>query len=73
MMFDINPESENVVSAVYKTLMRTIVPALQACSGWGDINPPNPKSDAIIKYYRSKVMVFIHYLESKFCLITLWY
>ncbi|XP_026319438.1 dynein heavy chain 8, axonemal-like [Hyposmocoma kahamanoa] len=62
MMFDINPETENVVSAVYNSLMRTIVPALQVCSGWGDVNPPNPKSENIIKYYISKVLLFMDYL-----------
>lgn len=70
MMFDINPDSENVVSAIYKTLMRTLVPALQVCSAWGDVNPPNPKSETIIGYYRSKVMFFMNYLASKFCLIA---
>lgn len=66
MRFDINPETENIVSAVYNTLMRTIVPALRVCSGWGDVNPPNPKSADIINYYISKVMLFMDYLASEF-------
>lgn len=65
MMFDLNPETENVVSAVYNTLSRTLIPALRVCSGWGDVNPPNPKSGNIIKYYISKVMLFMDYLASE--------
>lgn len=73
MMFDINPDTENVVSAVYKTLSRSIVPALESCSGWGDINPPNPKSETYIRYYKTKVMLFMDYLQSEFfiCVIVL--
>lgn len=66
MMFDINPDTENVVSAVYKTLSRSILPALLSCSGWGDINPPNPKSETYISYYKTKVMLFMDYLLSEF-------
>lgn len=66
MMFDVNPNTENVVSAIYKTLLNTLVPALKACSGWGDINPPNPKSESIIKHYLSQIMMFIDYLASEF-------
>lgn len=64
--FDIDQETENVVSAVFKTMMNVYVPALQACKAWGDLNPPNPKSSDIIKEYISKIMLFIDYLESKF-------
>lgn len=65
MVFDINQETENVVSAVFKTLKDVYVPALETCKAWGDINPPNPKSADIIKEYISKIMLFIDYLESK--------
>ncbi|CAG9137209.1 unnamed protein product [Plutella xylostella] len=61
--FDIDQETENVVSAVFKTMMNVYVPALQACKAWGDLNPPNPKSSDIIKEYISKIMLFIDYLE----------
>lgn len=66
MIFDVNPESENVVSAIFKTMSRVYIPALLACKAWGDINPPNPKSVDIVKEYISKIMLFIDYLESKF-------
>lgn len=66
MMFNLDPETQNVVSAAYNTLMRTVIPALQVCTGWGDVNPPNPKSENIIKYYISKVLLFMDYLASEF-------
>ena len=68
MQFDINQETENVVSAVYKTMNRVYVPAVQACKGWGHINPPNPKSNEIIKKYISKIMLFVDYLASTYLL-----
>lgn len=60
-----NQETENVVSGIFKTMNRVYVPALQVCKAWGDINPPNPRSQDIIKTYISKIMLFIDYLESK--------
>ncbi|CAH0592601.1 unnamed protein product [Chrysodeixis includens] len=60
--FDINQETANVVSAVYKTMHRVYVPALKACKAWGDINPPNPFSDEIIRRYILKIMLFVEYL-----------
>ncbi|XP_047042441.1 dynein axonemal heavy chain 8-like [Helicoverpa zea] len=60
--FDINQETENVVSGIYKTLHRVYLPALQVCKGWGHLNPPNPKSDDIVKFYISKIMLFVDYL-----------
>lgn len=60
-----NQESENVVSGIYKTMNRVYIPALQNCKAWGDINPPNPRSEEIIKFYVSKIMLFIDYLASK--------
>lgn len=63
--FDVNPETDNVVSGIYKTMTRVYLPALKACQGWGDINPPNPNSDDIIKLYISKIMLFVDYLASK--------
>lgn len=65
VMFDMNQETENVVSGIYKTMNRVYVPALQACKAWGDLNPPNPNSLDIIKAYISKIMLFIDYLASK--------
>lgn len=65
VIFDMNQETENVVSGIYKTMKRVYVPALQACKAWGDLNPPNPKSEDIIKSYISKIMLFIDYLASK--------
>ncbi|KAJ8736206.1 hypothetical protein PYW08_006862 [Mythimna loreyi] len=62
--FDINQETDNVVSAVYKTMRRVYVPALQACRGWGSINPPNPNSNDIIKSYIAKIMLFVDYLAT---------
>lgn len=70
MSLDVNPETENVVSAIYKIMSRTVVPALQVCSGWGDINPPNPRSETMIKYYISNVMLFMDYLESELYLFV---
>lgn len=58
-------ETENVVSAIFKTMKRVYVPALNACRAWGDVNPPNPRSEDIIKSYVSKIMLFIDYLASK--------
>ncbi|KAI8438610.1 hypothetical protein MSG28_011048 [Choristoneura fumiferana] len=55
-------QTENIVSAIYKTMDRVYIPALKECKAWGDINPPNPKSQDIIKTYVSKVMLFIDYL-----------
>ncbi|XP_049886262.1 dynein axonemal heavy chain 8 [Pectinophora gossypiella] len=60
--FDVNQEKENVVSAAYKTLTKVYIPALMVCKAWGDINPPNPNSEEIIKFYISKIMLFIDYL-----------
>ncbi|KAL0851104.1 hypothetical protein ABMA28_006975, partial [Loxostege sticticalis] len=62
VFFDMNQESENVVSGIYKTMNRVYIPALQNCKAWGDINPPNPRSEEIIKFYVSKIMLFIDYL-----------
>ncbi|KAI8438606.1 hypothetical protein MSG28_011048 [Choristoneura fumiferana] len=59
---DIDQQTENIVSAIYKTMDRVYIPALKECKAWGDINPPNPKSQDIIKTYVSKVMLFIDYL-----------
>lgn len=69
VMFDMNQETENVVSGIFKTLNLVYVPALQACKAWGDINPPNPNSVDIIKSYISKIMLFIDYLASKSILL----
>lgn len=66
VFFDMNQETENVVSGIYKTMSRVYIPALQACKAWGDINPPNPRSEAIIRTYVSKIMLFNDYLASKF-------
>ncbi|KAJ0182474.1 hypothetical protein K1T71_001843 [Dendrolimus kikuchii] len=62
VMFDMNQETENVVSGIFKTMNRVYVPALQSCKAWGDLNPPNPNSVDIIKAYISKIMLFIDYL-----------
>ncbi|PZC81902.1 hypothetical protein B5X24_HaOG211688 [Helicoverpa armigera] len=62
VVFDINPESANVVSGIYNTMTRVYMPALNSCQGWGDINPPNPNSKDIIKTYISKIMLFNDYL-----------
>ena len=59
-----NQETDNVVSGICKTMQRVYIPALKACEGWGDINPPNPKSDEIIKRYISKFVLFVDYLAS---------
>ncbi|KOB72744.1 putative Ciliary dynein heavy chain [Operophtera brumata] len=42
VFIDMNQETENVVSGIYKTMKSVYIPALQACQAWGDINPPNP-------------------------------
>ncbi|XP_060805314.1 dynein axonemal heavy chain 8 [Amyelois transitella] len=63
VFFDMNQETENVVSGIYKTISRVYIPALQVCKAWGDINPPNPRSADIIKSYISKIMLFVDYLE----------
>ncbi|VVC98542.1 unnamed protein product [Leptidea sinapis] len=62
VFFDINQESENIVSGIYNTMKRVYIPALGACRAWGDLNPPNPKSDDIIRTYVSKIMLFNDYL-----------
>ncbi|XP_072937033.1 dynein axonemal heavy chain 8 [Epargyreus clarus] len=62
VLFDMNQETENVVSGIFKTLQRVYIPALQACKAWGDLNPPNPRSADTIKTYISKIMIFIDYL-----------
>nr|XP_026487863.1 dynein heavy chain 8, axonemal-like [Vanessa tameamea] len=62
VIFDMNQETENVVSGIYATMQRVYVSALQACQAWGDLNPPNPKSEEKIKTYISKIMLFIDYL-----------
>ncbi|CAH1639832.1 unnamed protein product [Spodoptera littoralis] len=63
MLLDINQETENVVSSIFKIMKRVYIPALQACQGWGCLNPPNPKSQETIKSYISKIMMFVDYLE----------
>lgn len=65
VFLDVDQQTENIVSAIYKTMNRVYIPALKECKAWGDINPPNPKSQDIIKSYISKVMLFIDYLASK--------
>ncbi|KAL4712627.1 hypothetical protein ACJJTC_007924 [Scirpophaga incertulas] len=60
--FNMNPETDNVVSGIYKTMSNIYAPALQVCKAWGDINPPNPRSDDIIRTYVSKIMLFFDYL-----------
>ncbi|XP_034837309.1 dynein axonemal heavy chain 8 [Maniola hyperantus] len=62
VLFDMNQDTENVVSGIFKTLKRVHVPAIRACQAWGDLNPPNPKSDDIIKAYISRIMLFLDYL-----------
>ncbi|XP_052742928.1 dynein axonemal heavy chain 8 [Bicyclus anynana] len=62
VVFDVNQETENIVSGIFKTLQRVYVPAVKACQAWGDLNPPNPKSADIIKTYISRIMLFIDYL-----------
>lgn len=64
MPLDINQETENIVSGIFKAMMATYMPALKNCQAWGDINPPNPNSEAIIKYYISKMNLFVDYLAS---------
>jgi hypothetical protein len=71
VFFDMNPETDNVVSGIYKTMNHVYVPALSVCKAWGDINPPNPKSEDIIKTYVSKIMLFIDYLASKIIIIII--
>lgn len=75
VLFNMDSETENVVSGIFKTMKRAYVPALQKCKAWGDLNPPNPKSVDLIKYYISKFMLFIDYLESKdyFCYLLRYY
>ncbi|CAK1540075.1 unnamed protein product [Leptosia nina] len=63
VFFDMNQETENVVSGIYRTMKRVYVPALNMCKAWGDINPPNPRSAEIINTYISKIMLFSDYLE----------
>lgn len=63
-MFDVNQETENVVSATDTTMALVYMPALHTCSAWGDINPPNPRSEDIIKEYISKIELFVEYLSS---------
>ncbi|XP_045497912.1 dynein axonemal heavy chain 8 [Colias croceus] len=63
VFFDMNQESENVVSGIYRTIKRVYIPALNVCKAWGDLNPPNPRSSDIIKTYISKIMLFSDYLE----------
>lgn len=65
VIFDINQETENVVSGIFNTMRRVYMPALLVCKAWGDINPPNPHSEEIIKFYISKMKLFLDYLESK--------
>lgn len=60
-----NQETENVVSGIFKTMDRVYIPAIKCCKAWGDLNPPKPNSEDIIKTYISKVMLFIDYLASK--------
>ncbi|KAH9641786.1 hypothetical protein HF086_003912 [Spodoptera exigua] len=62
VVFDVNPETNNVVSAIYHTMRRVYIPALKTCQGWEDINPPNPNSQTIINTYISKIMLFVDYL-----------
>lgn len=69
VVFDVNPETDNVVSAIYHTMTRVYIPALKVCKGWGDINPPNPNSATIIKTYESKIMLFVDYLASECSLV----
>ncbi|XP_037867099.1 dynein axonemal heavy chain 8 isoform X4 [Bombyx mori] len=59
---DMNQETENVVSGIFKTMDRVYIPAIKCCKAWGDLNPPKPNSEDIIKTYISKVMLFIDYL-----------
>lgn len=59
-----NPETDNVVSGICKTMQRVYIPSLKKCQAWGDINPPNPNSDEIIKKYISKIVLFVDYLAS---------
>ncbi|XP_047526251.1 dynein axonemal heavy chain 8 [Pieris napi] len=63
VFFDMNQESENVVSGIFRTMKRVYVPALNVCKAWGDLNPPNPRSAEIINTYISKIMLFTDYLE----------
>ncbi|XP_045484350.1 dynein axonemal heavy chain 8 [Pieris rapae] len=63
VFFDMNQESENVVSGIYRTMKRVYLPALNVCKAWGDLNPPNPRSSEIINTYISKIMLFTDYLE----------
>ncbi|KAJ2947929.1 hypothetical protein O0L34_g9722 [Tuta absoluta] len=62
MVFNINQETENVVSAVHKSFNRVLISALKTCKAWGDLNPPNPRSEETIKFYISKIMLFLDYL-----------
>ncbi|XP_061708954.1 dynein axonemal heavy chain 8 [Cydia pomonella] len=62
VFIDMDQERENVVSGVFKMLTSAYVPALKACKAWGDINPPNPKSDDMIKTYLSRMNLFFDYL-----------
>ncbi|KAJ8736205.1 hypothetical protein PYW08_006861 [Mythimna loreyi] len=62
VLFDINQETDNVVSGICKTMQRVYIPALKMCRGWGDINPPNPNSSDIIRTYVSKFVLFVDYL-----------
>ncbi|KOB75592.1 Dynein heavy chain 8, axonemal [Operophtera brumata] len=71
VFIDMNQETENVVSGIYKTMQSVYIPALQACKAWGDINPPNPNSAAIISFYISRIMLFIDYLATSFIRSTL--
>ncbi|XP_075973556.1 dynein heavy chain 8, axonemal kl-3 [Anticarsia gemmatalis] len=62
VLFDVNQDTENIVSGIFRTMQSVYIPALNACRAWGDINPPNPKSQDTIKYYISKIMLFVDYL-----------
>ncbi|CAB3256562.1 unnamed protein product [Arctia plantaginis] len=61
-LIDMRKETDNIVSGLYKTLERIFLASLEQCKGWGDLNPPNPKSEEMIKYYISKIKLFIDYL-----------
>lgn len=64
-MIDMRKDTDNIVSGIYNTLERVFLASLEQCKGWGDLNPPNPKSEEIINFYISKIKLFIDYLASE--------
>lgn len=66
VLIDMKGPKDNIVSGIFNTMNRVYVPSLKECKAWGDLNPPNPRSQDMIAYYVSKIKLFVDYLESEY-------